>query len=251
MIIYLRAGAMKIREKQKQENRKKIIRSAVETITKKGIKGVSMREIARKAGLGDAAIYNYFPTREAIVYAYYEDQLAQSVERLRAISGFNEFSLQEQLQAFFETQLEVFLPDREFVDVTFWAVTVSLNHDDPYLKPIRSRFLCIIADLFEAAVEVDEIPDQVFPEHTYNLFWDYNVGLVFYWLKDRSNQFQNTTILLDKSLDLAVSIFKAGIVNKVLDIATFLFKNHIINQLDMINDPMEIIHKVKRQFMGG
>ena len=191
---------MKIREKQKQENRKKIIRAAVETITKKGIKGVSMREIARKAGLGDATIYNYFPSREAIVYAYYEDQLAFSVKQLSEIAGFNEFSLHEQLQAFFETQLELFLPDREFVDGTFWAVTFASSHDDQYLKPIRSRFVCVIADLFEAAVEVDEIPDQIFLEQTHSFFWKFNVGLIFYWLQDSSNQFQNTTVLLDKSL---------------------------------------------------
>ena len=242
---------MKISEDQKRENRKKIIRSAVGAITEKGMKGATMREIARKAGLGDATIYNYFPTKEAIVYAYYEVQLDVSVERLRSIAGFNEFSLQEQLQAFFETQLELFLPDREFVDVSFRAITFSLTHDYQYLKPIRKRFFRIISDLFEAAIEVDEIPDQVFLELTYHFFWDYYVGLIFYWLRDRSNQFQDTTILLDKSLDLAVALMKAGVVNKVLDMASFLFRHHIIDRLDMIKDRVEIVHKVKRQFMGG
>lgn len=243
--------SMKISEEQKRENRTKIIRSAVDAVIEKGMKGATMREIARKAGLGDATIYNYFPTKEAIVYAYYEDQLDLSVERLRAISGFNEFSLQEQLQAFFETQLEVFLPDREFVDVSFRAITVSLTHDYQYLKPIRSRFFRIIADMFEAAIEVNEIPDQVFVELTYNFFWDYYAGLIFYWLRDRSNQFQDTTMLLDKSLDLGVAFIKAGIVNKVLDMASFLFRHHIIDRMDMIKDRVEMMHKVKRQFMGG
>jgi hypothetical protein len=89
------------------------------------------------------------------------------------------------------------------------------------------------------------------PELTCNFFWDYYVGLVFYWLRDRSNQFRNTTVLLDKSLDLAVSFLKAGIVNKVLDIASLLFKHHIINGLDTIEDHMETIKKVKRRFLGG
>jgi AcrR family transcriptional regulator len=242
---------MKISEDQKRENRKKILRSAVGAITEKGMKGATMREIARKAGFGDATIYNYFPTKEAIVYAYYEAQLDVSVEQLRSIAGFNEFSLQEQLQAFFETQLELFLPDREFVDVSFRAITFSLTHDYQYLKPIRKRFFRIISDLFEAAIEVGEIPEQVFLELTYHFFWDYYVGLIFYWLRDRSKQFQDTTILLDKSLDLAVALMKAGVVNKVLDMASFLFRHHIIDRLDMIKDRVEIVHKVKRQFMGG
>ena len=242
---------MKISEDQKRENRKKIIRSAVDAITEKGMKGATMRMIARKAGVADATIYNYFSTKEGIVYAYYEAQLDASVERLRAIADFNEFSLQEQLQAFFETQFELFLADREFVDVSFRAITFSLTHDYQYLKPIRKRFFRIISDLFEAAIEVGEIPDLVFLELTYHFLWDYYVGLIFYWLRDRSNQFQDTSILLDKSLDLAVTFIKAGVVNKALDMASFLFRHHIIDRLDMIKDRVEIVHKVKRQFMEG
>ncbi|MBI5590218.1 MAG: TetR family transcriptional regulator [Deltaproteobacteria bacterium] len=242
---------MKISEERKRENRGSIIRAAVDAITEKGMKGATMREIARGAGLGDATIYNYFSTKEAIVYAYYEEQLDVSVERLRSVAGFNEFSLQEQLQAFFESQLELFLPDREFVDVSFRAITFSLTHDYQYLKPIRSRFFRIISDLFEAAIEAGEIPDQVFLELTCHFFWDYYVGVIFYWLRDGSNQFQNTTLLLDKSLDLAVALIKAGVVNKAFDMASFLFRHHIIDRLGMIRDHAEVVQKVKRQFMGG
>ena len=93
---------------------------------------------------------------------------------LRSIADFNEFSLQEQLQAFFETQFELFLADREFVDVSFRAITFSLTHDYQYLKPIRKRFFRIISDLFEAAIEVGEIPDLVFLELTYH----FSLGLL-------------------------------------------------------------------------
>ena len=172
-------------------------------------------------------------------------------ERLRAITDFNEYSLQEQLQAFFETQLELFLPDREFVDISFRDITFSLTHDYRNLKSIRKRFFNILSDMFEAAVEVGEIPDLVFLELTYHFFWDYYVGLIFYWLRDRSDQFQDTTILLDKSLDLGTTFIKAGVVNKALDMASFLFRHHIIDRLDRIKDNAELAQRVKRQFMGG
>lgn len=242
---------MKISEEQKLQNRKKIIRAAVDAVTEKGIKPATMREIAQRAGLGDATIYNYFPSKDAILYAYYEEQLDAGVERLRSISGFNEFSLQEQLQAFFETQLELFLPDREFVDASFRAITFSLTHDYQYIKPIRSRFFGIISDLFGAAVEAGEIPDQVFLELTCQFFWDFHVGVIFYWLRDRSYQFENTTVLLDKSLDLAVTLIKAGIVNKILDVTSFLFRHHVVDRLDSIRERVDLVRKVKREFTGG
>ena len=241
---------MKISEEQKRRNRSDIIRAAVDAITEKGMKGATMREIARKAELGDATIYNYFPTKDAIVYAYYEEQLDACVERLRAIDGFNTYSLREQLQALFETQLELLLPDREFVDATFRAVTFSLTHDYRQLKPVRTRFFRIVADMFGAAIEAGEIPDQAFPELGYQCFWDYHVGLVVYWLKDGSHQFQNTTVLIDKSLDLAVAFIRADLVNKALDIASFLFRRHILDHLESFRDRADLVRTVKRAFTG-
>ena len=51
---------------------------------------------------------------------------------------------------------------------------------------------------------------------------------VIYWLKDESDRFEETTVLVDKSIDLACISIKAGIGNKVFDIGIFLFKNHIL-----------------------
>ncbi|MHC1712228.1 MAG: hypothetical protein AB9872_08765 [Solidesulfovibrio sp.] len=178
-------------------------------------------------------------------------ELGVCVERLRAIDDFNAYSLREQLQAFFETQLELLLPDREFVDVTFRGVTFSLTHDYQQLKPIRVRFFRIVADMFEAAIAVGEISDQVFLELSYQFFWDYYVGLVVYWLKDQSHQFQNTSILIDKSLDLGVAFIKADLVNKALDMASFLFRHHILDRLDGVRDRMDVVRSVKRAFTGG
>ncbi|MFZ5812471.1 MAG: TetR/AcrR family transcriptional regulator [Thermodesulfobacteriota bacterium] len=242
---------MKISEDRKRENRNQIIRSAVEAMTEKGVKGATMREIARAAGLGDATIYNYFPTKEAIVYAYYEDRLEEGIERLRTIPDFSAYDLREQLQTFFETLLEQFLPDREFVADTFGAVTFSLTSDYQYLRPLRSRFFHVVTDMFMAAVKAGEIPEQAFLELTCQCFWDYFIGLVHYWMRDRSEQFQNTTILIDKSLDLAIGFIRADLLNKAMEMASFLFRHHVVARLDMFRERMDIMQQWKRPTRGG
>ena len=242
---------MKISEDQKRENRSRIIKAAVEAITGKGTKGASMREIARAAGLGDATIYNYFPTKEAILYAYYADRLEEGVERLRAIPDFHAYELREQLQGLLETMLELFVSDREFVAATFSTVTSPLTPDYLYLRPIRARFFRVVADMFEAAVEAGEIPEQTFQELTCQCLWDYFIGMVHYWLRDRSEQFQHTSVLIDKSLDLASAFIRADLLNKAMDMASFLFRNHILSRLDAFRDRMETPRRVKRPFTGG
>jgi len=180
---------MKISKKQKKKNRQIIIKSAVDLIISKDFKTATMREIAQMAGFGDATIYNYFPTKEAIIFAYYQDQFDEAVKRIKSIEKFNEYSLQEQLQIFFETKLELFLPDREFVAATFKTVFFSLSQNYSRIKPIRDKFIDVIRDIFEAAVEVGEIKEQVFQEITYQLYYDYYIGVVLYWMNDQSDQF--------------------------------------------------------------
>lgn len=208
-----------------------------------------MREIAKMAEIGDATIYNYFPTKESIVYAYYEDRLETVIDSLRAIEGFNEYNLQEQLQTFFETNLELFLFDREFVNETYNTVFFSIGQNYSRLKPIRTMFYDIVDDIFQAAIEVGEIPEQVFSEIIYQLFWDYYIGIVMYWLNDQSDRFTDTSLLIDKSLDLTIAFLKSGIPNKMFNMASFLFKNHILSRMDFFKDQIETVHRVKKEFM--
>lgn len=240
---------MKISKAQKKENRRKIIEATVDLTVAKGLKSATMREIAKKAGLGDATIYNYFPTKETIVYGYYEDRFDAVIEKLKAISDFHEYTFQEQLQTFFEAKLELFLNDREFLEQTFKKTFFALSHQYSRIRPMKDKFMAIMDDILTNAVEAEEIPDQVFRELTMQMFWEYYIGMVMYWLKDDSSHFESTSILLDKSLDLACSALRAGIGNKIFDIGIFLFKNHVLSRMDLIRDRVDMIHGIKKRFM--
>lgn len=242
---------MKISAEQKKENRQKIIAAAVDLMIAKGFKAATMREIARGAGVGDATIYNYFPTKDAILYAYYGDHMESWIERLRATADFNELTVSEQLQSAFETGLELYLPDREFVAESFRVISLSLGQNFRNLQPIRDRFADMIREIFEAAIEAEEIPDQMFPDLLGMVFWDYYIGIVFYWLNDTSEGFLNTSVLIDKSLDLAVAFISSGTLNKMFDLGPFLFRQHILNRMDFFQEKAAGLKKVKREFMGG
>jgi AcrR family transcriptional regulator len=240
---------MKISKKQKLENRSKIIIAAVDLVTSKGLKSATMREIARMAGIGDATIYNYFSTKEAIIYGYYEDKFDQVTKQLRLIKDFNEYTFQEQLQTFFETKLELLLPDREFIEKTFKITFFALSQHYSRIRPIKEKFMSIVEDIFAAAIEVGEIPDQVFREMTIQFFWEYYVGIVIYWLKDDSDQFEDTSILIDKTIDIASTSIKSGIGNKIFDMGIFLFKNHVLSRMNFVKDHVDTFHGIKKKFM--
>lgn len=242
---------MKISQDQKQANRKAILQAAVEVITEKGFKAATMRQIAKIAGVGDATIYNYFPTKEAILYGYYQDHMGACIDELKSVPEFQTFSLQEQLQTLFDTSLGFFMPDREFVAHTFRLVLLGGSRDWAQVKPIRTAFLSAVNDMLAAAVEVGEIPDQVFEELLGQFFMDAYIGTIHYWLADTSEGFNNTIVLMDRGLNLACAMLKAGIANKLFDIAAFLFKTHVLSRMDEILDPLRNARRIKRRFMEG
>ena len=240
---------MKISQEQKTENRRTIIRAAVDLISEKGFKSTTMRGIANAAGMGEATIYNYFPTKETILFAYYEDHVQACIGNLKQVEEFHTFSLQEQLQTLFETSMNLFLPDRTFVGETFRLVLFGSSGDWSRLKPIRIAFLSAIDDMLAAATEVGEIPEPVFRELIGQFFMDSYIGAVHYWLTDTSEAFSNTSVLIDRGLDLACTLLKAGIANKIFDITVFMFKTHVLPRLDSFLGPQATASKAKRRFM--
>lgn len=242
---------MKISQQQKIENRKTIIAAAVELISDNGFKSATMRKIARQAGIGDATIYNYFPTKEAILYGYYEDHMRGCIDSLKAVPDFHTFNLQEQIQTLFDTSQTLFLPDREFVAITFRQTMLTGSHNWARIKTIRAIFLSAIEEMISAAAEVGEIPDQVFGDLIGQFFMDAYLGVMIYWIEDTSDGFTNTSIVVDRGLDLACAMLKAGIANKIFDMAVFFFKTHIVEKMAAFSAPLQTAEKVKRKFMEG
>ena len=105
--------------------------------------------------------------------------------------------------------------------------------------------------MLAAAAEVSEIPEPVFLDLTCQLYMDAYIGVVHYWLADTSQGFSDTRVLLDRGLDLACALLKAGIANKLFDIVVFLFKTHVASRMDLFIDPLKSAGRIKRRFMEG
>ncbi len=118
-------------------------------------------------------------------------------------------------------------------------------------EPIRQQFIAAIKEMFDAAVEVEEIPPLMFSELVMQLFWDYYIAVLAYWLNDASPNFDDTTVLIDKSMDLTAALLKAGVVNKMFDLTVMLFKTHVLNRLPRLKNHVNMAHALKREFMGG
>ncbi|XXJ20175.1 TetR family transcriptional regulator [Desulfovibrio caledoniensis] len=241
---------MKISAQRKDENRRAILDAAVDLMIEKGFRSMTMRAVARKAGIGDATIYNYFPTKESLVQGYYMESLENAVNSLAEVDDFGSYDLRERLQALLETVLEGYLGDREFVEETFSSIFFRPVPADRGVRSIRARFLEIVKEQFEAAVESGELPDLMLKELVYHCLWDYYVAVTLYWLRDDSEQFANTTVFIDKSLDLGYAMLKAGVLDKITGLASFLFKSHVLSRIEVFMEGRDTLNRLKDEFLG-
>jgi AcrR family transcriptional regulator len=238
---------MRVSQSAKQKTKIKILESAVELMTIKGYKNASLREIAKEAGVSNPTIYNYFPSKERILYFYIEQKLIDTSHVLESIEDFHTYTLREQLQTLIETQLEFYLEDREFVtQIMQMALKPSMGAME-LIYESKEQFTKMVNELLEIAIEAEEIAEPPFKEYLPQLFWDYNVAVIAYWIKDDSEMFENTTQFIDNSMAVVEALLQSNVLQKASDFGMFMFKTHMLSSLQKFSTKQSGFSKIKRK----
>lgn len=237
---------MKISKSQQEETRRLIIRTAVDLMTEQGYDETTMKQIARAAGIGDATIYKYFPSKEKLMLGYYQLCINLALEQTLETTGFEEFGLQERLQRLVDALLELLLADREFV-----AITRSLVGKSPLLMmrdnmPGQRELKEQVVTFIEAAEKTGEIAACDFKNLLAGLFADYLFAVIAYWLNDESEEFSDTTQLVDLTLAILVLALKSGLINKASELAGFLVRNQLSRVMQNGSGILDILKLAKR-----
>lgn len=244
---------MKISSKVKEQTRIRLLEAAVDVISEKGFDKATMRAIAKSADVADATIYNYFSTKEKLLYGYCEYVQQQVMAELKTIDDFHEYTLQEQLHQLVETELRIWLPAREFLQVVFSQTYAAPTVGHELLADSKEVLKTMVVELIDASIEAGEMPEQPYQDLLPTLFWDYQTAILAYWLKDTSDGFANTTKLVDQSTEIIAQLLIGGVIGKTLDMFSFLFRTHVLqhmNSLDMVFQQPELV-AAKRRFMEG
>src|SRR5712671_5425161 len=95
-----------------------ILQTALELFRERGFEVTTMRDIAHTAKVATGAAYYYFPSKEAIVAAYYDQVQRLHGEKVREeLKGKS--GLRERLAAVMHSKLEILRDDRLFLGALF------------------------------------------------------------------------------------------------------------------------------------
>ncbi len=84
-----------------------------------------------------------------------------------------------------------------------------------------------VSSFLEAAEASGEIEPCDFKGMAGGLYTDYLAGVVAYWLADTSDEFADTTQLVDLSLGVLVQALRGGLVNRVLELGGFVLRSQM------------------------
>lgn len=237
---------MKTSKSEQNQNRRAVIRAAVDLITEQGYDGTTMKQIARAASIGDATIYRYFPSKEQLMLAYFEQVIADVLQETATLPDLADYTLQERLHLLVDGVLEAMLGDREFVDITR-----SIVHKSPLLMmregmPGQQVLKLHVAALLADAELKGEIAPCDFKDMIAGFFADYLFSVIVYWLKDDSEEFSNTTQLVELTLAVLVLALKSGLVDKVSELARFLVRSQLSRAMQNSSGLIDMLKMARR-----
>jgi AcrR family transcriptional regulator len=192
-----------------EDTRRKIYDAALEIFREKGFEQATMRDIAQKAGVALGAAYYYFASKEAIVLEFYRqmqedshDEILQAMEEHR--------KLKDRIRCVLEKRFELLKPNRKFCDALFRHAPDSQDPLSPFSEETRTIRERAIEHLLVAIEGGDtKVPSDLKPRLPY-LLWLYQMGLILFWVYDRSAGQQRTQQLMEKSLGLVVNLVRAA-----------------------------------------
>ena len=185
-----------------QETRFQILRTALGLFRQRGLDDTTMRDIAAAADLSLGAAYYYFPSKEAIIQAYYDEVQEEHYSRVSAALAQGRQSLLDRLRVAFHTKLDILQNDRKLLSALFRFAGQPEHPLSPLGAGTRQNRQQSMAT-FSLALGEERLADDlraILP----SALWALHTGILLYCIYDDSPQQKRTRNLVDGTLALLV-----------------------------------------------
>jgi AcrR family transcriptional regulator len=193
--------------KKAEETQRRILNAALELFREQGFEQATMREIAARAGVATGAAYYYFPSKEAIVMAFYERSCAEMQPLVDAALASAE-RLEARLRELIRVKLAYFGPSRPVLR-TFLRNGADPKHPiSPFseeTKVIRQIDFAWFAKLLEGSGT--RVPRDLAPELP-GLLWMFQMGVILFWVTDDSPRQERSERLLELGCKIVATLVR-------------------------------------------
>lgn len=194
--------------KKAEETSARILDVSLDLFRRQGFEQTTMREIAAEAGVSLGSAYYYYKSKDDLVMGFYERAMQAMEPRMEAALE-RARTFEARIAALMAVKFEYFQPNRAFLGALFRHAADPENRLSPFSeagRSLRERDQRYFARAIDASREVRAPEDLA--AHLPELLWLYQMGLILYWIYDRSPGQRQTRALREKSLALVVTGLK-------------------------------------------
>ena len=172
--------------------RDRLYATAIRLIAERGYEATTLRDIAGAAGVSVGLLYRYFPSKQAVVIALYDEL---STEYARRAAGMSDGRWRDRFVFALKTSLEVLRPHQPALR----ALTPILvgNPEEGIFAPGTAFSRLRVQRVFEQAVTgAGDAPRQPLAEALGRLLYLVHLTVLLWWLLDRSAHQRATSALV-------------------------------------------------------
>jgi len=187
---------MRVTAETKESTRRRILEAAQELFRSTGFEATTTRDIAKAAGIAAGTLFNYFPTKEAIVTTLVIDSQSRPA---RKAPDESHGSLEEALFAHVASGLRQMKPYRGYLSPVLETALSPLA--EPHRNDAGSLFR---ANHLEHVVQfaIQHGLDGALTPVALQMYWTLYLGVLAFWTNDKSPKQEDTLALLDQSLSM-------------------------------------------------
>jgi AcrR family transcriptional regulator len=210
--------------------RQRLYDAAIELIGERGFDQTTLRDVASRAHVSVGLLYRYFPSKQAVVLALYDEL---SAEQAAQASAMPRGRWRERFLFALETSLSILRPHRRTLSALI-PVLVSNAPDGLFSSTTafsRERVQRIFQD---AVVAASDAPRAEVAAALGRLLYLIHLAVVLWWLLDRSPQ-QRATRALVRLMSGALPA--AAMTLRLPKVGTFILTGDRLFQEALIGEP--------------
>jgi AcrR family transcriptional regulator len=198
------------RNKRGESSRAAIFGAALDLFQERGYEATTMRGIADRAGVSLGSSYHYFPSKEHLVLEFYRH--THQLHRL-AIDPLlsREKDLAARLRGVIRAVVVTCEPFHSVAGSIFSSVanpTSPVNPFGPTSRSLRDEVIAMYGEVISGSDA--RVPADLAAELPL-LLWLYQMGILYFWIFDRSPGRLRTLEVIDQTTDLIVRLI--GLAN--------------------------------------
>jgi len=202
-------------DKRAIDKRAVILDAALRTFVKRGYPKTKVAEIASEAGVAEGTLYNYFPSKEDLLLALFDEKWNAIIHEVKSkINRLDDPN--KKLKAIFSSVVRMFRKNRQLAEIFMIDIKQSSIFLNNYTINRIVEFLDLIEDILEEGKRKGIYRKDLNTRVAKMIIFGAAQGILLSWVLSESTAVKNKTFKfsLYQAAKTLKDVFKSGLVGE-------------------------------------